>query len=148
MSLQDWLNNNWVKQHTSSAREIKNLIGIADRDLTQSQLPGLFSDTRFTIAYNAALQCCAAALAASGYRVSREAHHYRLIQSLQFTLNEDISVIKLLDDFRRKRNISDYEISGTISEKEAVEMHELAQQLRKRVVLWLRKNHPALAEGL
>jgi hypothetical protein len=148
MSLKSWLNDGWVKQHTPSAREIKNLSGIADRDLVQSLLPGLSPDTRFTIAYNAALQCCSAALAASGYRISREAHHYRLIQSLQFTLNEDAATIRLLDDFRKKRNISDYEMAGTISEKEAAEMHALATQLRKRLGLWLKENYPGLADGL
>jgi len=35
------------------------------------------------IVYNAALQ--AAALAAAGYRASREQHHYRVIQSLRQT---------------------------------------------------------------
>jgi len=37
------------------------------------------------IAYNAALQAAAAALAAAGYRASREQHHYRVIQSLRQT---------------------------------------------------------------
>ena len=72
MSLKSWLNDGWVKQHTPSAHEIKNLSGIADRDLVQSLLPGLSPDTRFTIAYNAALQCCSAALAASGSSVVQQ----------------------------------------------------------------------------
>ncbi len=148
MSLQDWLNDGWVKTQKSSSREIKNLMSIANRDLNQSQLAGLSNDTRLTIAYNAALQCCAAALAASGYRVSHEAHHYRLIQSLSFTLNLDNSVIKLLDDFRKKRNISDYQRAGTVSAQEAKEMYELALQLRRQVVEWIRNNHPELAREI
>jgi len=144
MSLQDWLNDGWVKPHRSSAQEIKNLLGIVDRDIAQSQLAGLDNDTGLSIAYNAALQCCAVALAAEGYRISREAHHYRLIQSLKLTLKLDDTLIKLLDDFRRKRNISDYERAGTVSEQEAAEMLELARNLRTKVAEWLRNKHPVL----
>ncbi|MCX6006053.1 MAG: hypothetical protein NTZ34_02180 [Chloroflexi bacterium] len=144
MSLKDWLNDGWVKPHRSSAQEINNLLGIADRDIIQSKLPGLDNDTRLTIAYNAALQCCAAALAAEGYRISREAHHFRLIQSLRFTLNLDSTVIELLDSFRKKRNISDYERAGTVSEQEAAEMLELAKKLRNEVAEWLRNKHAGL----
>jgi hypothetical protein len=144
MSLKDWLNNGWVKPHNSSAQEINNLLGIADRDIIQSKLPGLDKDTRLTIAYNAALQCCAAALAAEGYRISREAHHFRLIQSLRFTLNLDSPSIELLGNFRKKRNISDYERAGTVSEQEAAEMLELAKKLRNEVAEWLRNKHAGL----
>ncbi len=144
MSLKGWLNDGWVKPHRSSAQEINNLLGIADRDIIQSKLPGLDNDTRLTIAYNAALQCCAAALAAEGYRISREAHHFRLIQSLRFTLNLDSPSIELLDNFRKKRNISDYERAGTVSEQEAAEMLELAKKLRNAVAEWLRNKHAGL----
>ena len=144
MSLKDWLNDGWVKPHRSSAQEINNLLGIADRDIIQSNLSGLDNDTRLSIAYNAALQCCAAALAAEGYRISREAHHFRLIQSLRFTLNLGSPVIELLDNFRKKRNISDYERAGTVSEQEAAEMLELAKKLRNEVAEWLRNKHAGL----
>jgi hypothetical protein len=49
-------------------------------------VPHLSPDWRLNIAYNAALQAATAALAAAGYRASREAHHCRAIQSLAFTI--------------------------------------------------------------
>ena len=52
-------------------------------------------DWRFAIAYNAALQAATAALAAAGYRASRENHHYRVIQSLELTLGKDAKFIRL-----------------------------------------------------
>jgi len=146
MSLQDWLNKKWIIPHKTSPQEIWDLFRIADRDITQSQIPGLDNDTRLSIAYNAALQSCATSLAAAGYRASHEAHHYRLIQSLKYTINIDASIIRLLDDFRKKRNISDYERAGTVSLQEATEMIELASKLRKLTEQWLRKNHPELLE--
>ena len=146
MSLRDWLNNKWITPHSTSPQEIGDLLRIADRDIIQSQIQGLDNDTRLSIAYNAALQCCAAALAATGYRASREAHHYRLIQSLKYTLNIDASIMRLLDDFRKKRNISDYERAGTVSQQEATEMIDLSGKLRKLTGHWLREKHPEWLE--
>ncbi|HEY2250183.1 MAG TPA: hypothetical protein VGH74_03940, partial [Planctomycetaceae bacterium] len=81
---------------------------MADRDLHDCTAKGLSDDWRLAIAYNAALQCATAALAASGYRASREAHHFRIVQSLSLTLGIENELVSQLDAFRKKRNISDY----------------------------------------
>lgn len=101
-------------------------------------------DWQLAIAYNAALQLAVVALAASGYRATRDAHHYRVIQSLTFTLGVDTKLVAKLDAFRKKRNVSDYERVGLVSEKEAQEMVALATQLRSDVLAWLKKHHPEL----
>jgi len=67
MSLQSWLQNSWLVQHTSSADEIKNLLAISDRDLAACQVKQLPADLRCAIAYNSALQAATAALAAAGF---------------------------------------------------------------------------------
>jgi len=84
------------------------------------------------------------ALAASGYRAGREAHHYRAIQSLAFTIGASTDLVDQLDSFRKKRNVSDYERAGAVSEQEAREMLALAKTLRETVTAWLRNNHPEL----
>jgi len=33
MSLQDWVKNGWLKEHTSSRQEISDLLGLVVRDL-------------------------------------------------------------------------------------------------------------------
>jgi hypothetical protein len=81
MSLSDWHKAGWLTEHQTSKQEIADLLAVADRDLTDCQVAGLSPDRRLNISYNAALQVAAAALAAAGYRASREAHHYRVIQS-------------------------------------------------------------------
>jgi uncharacterized protein (UPF0332 family) len=96
------------------------------------------------IAYNSALQSASAALLAAGYRSARNGQHYRIFQSLALTIGADASLIAKLDAFRKKRNISDYERSGSVSEKEARELHDLAGFLKKTVDLWLKNNHPEL----
>jgi len=117
---------------------------MADRDLTQCQTPHLSPDWQLNIAYNAALQAATAALAAAGYRASREAHHYRVIQSLAYTVKADESLIAQLDKFRKKRNIGSYERAGAVSEQEVKEMVALAKDLTDEVITWLKKKHPEL----
>ena len=90
------------------------------------------------------LQAATAALAAAGYRASRESHHHRVIQSLEFTLAPERKLIDTFDRFRKKRNISSYDIAGAVSDKEAHEMYELAATLRAKVEQWIRKNHRKL----
>lgn len=144
MSLQDWQRKGWVEKHKTSPQEIEELFQIADRDLKDCQARDLSDDWQLNIAYNAALQSAKAALAAAGYRTSREAQHFRIIQSLAFTLRLEKSLIDKLDKFRKKRNISDYERAGLVSEGEVREAISLAEQLRKQVEDWIRTNHSHL----
>ena len=69
--------------------------------------------------------------------------NYR-VHSLAYTIKTDVGLITLLDQFRKKRNISGYDHVGMISDQEAIEMVDLAQRLRQDVKKWLRKNHPDL----
>ncbi len=144
MSLEDWLANGWLTRHESSQQEIADLLGVVQRDLADSQTPGLSADWRLNIAYNAALQAATAALAAEGYRAARESHHYRVIQSLAYTLGGDAGQIRLFDQFRKKRHVGGYERAGTVSDQEAEEMLALAQALRDDLKEWLHAYHPEL----
>ena len=140
-SFESWLQNRWLVRHTSSSEEIANLFALSDRDLAACQTRNLPADWRFAIAYNAALRAATAALAATGYRASRESHHHRVIQSLELTLAPDRKLIDTFDRFRKKRNVSSYDIAGAVSDKEAQEMYELATVLRAKIEQWIRKNH-------
>lgn len=114
------------------------------RDLKDSQAKDVSDDWRFAIAYNAALQAATAALAAAGYRAGRESHHYRVIQSLELTVGKDSNFIGAFDAFRKKRNVSSYDIGGGISHREMEEMIGIAQTLQRDVEQWIRKNHASL----
>ncbi len=144
MSLTDWLNQGLLVKHKPDSNEIRELLGIVQRDLTQSNLPGLDCDWQLAIAYNAALQLAVIALAASGYRTKGEGHHFRAIQSLAYTVNLSFNLLDKLDGFRKMRNMSDYERAGMVSDQAAEEMLYLARQLQKIVIAWLQTNHPEL----
>jgi hypothetical protein len=98
------------------------------------------------IAYNAALQVATAALAAAGYRASRDSHHFRVIQSLHETVGTDSSTVATFDAFRKKRNITGYERVGTVSDADATAMRTLAVRLRDEVIDWLRRHHGSLVQ--
>jgi hypothetical protein len=144
MTLQDWLEKRYLTRHTTSRQEIEDLRRGARQDLSDSRVPGLSAGGQFNFAYNAALKMATAALAASGYRASREQHHFRIIRSLRFTIEADPRLVDLLDRFRRKRNISMYERPGTISDHEADEMISLAEKLKIVTDSWLKERFPGL----
>lgn len=148
MSLENWLNDNLIVKHHPSAGEIAELLHICDRDLEKAAIIELGPDWRLSIAHNAAVQAAKAALAAIGYRARKEGQHYLVLQSLAFTVKTAPSVIDQLDKFRQKRNISDYERSGMVTEQEAEEMTALAKQLRDDVEHWLHAHYPQLARKI
>lgn len=144
MSLQDWLQSGWLQNHKTSREEISGLLRIADRDLAACHTAGLPSDWSFAIAYNAALQAATAALAAAGYRAARESHHFRVIGSLELTIGADQKLLRTFDAFRKKRNASNYQVEGAISDHEVSEMRNMATRLRAEVEKWIRAKHPEL----
>lgn len=144
MSLQEWLTEGRLKPHKTSRKEIEQLLAVFERDMADAQAEALSDDRKFITAYNAALMIARAALAASGYRTSGEGGHYWTIQSLAFTLKPDAKMIQQFNKFRQKRNISDYEMIGIVSEQEVGEMVTLAQGLHDMAMEWLYKDHPEL----
>lgn len=148
MSLADWLNNKLLVRHRPSAHEVAELLHICDRDLEKAEIVQLGPDWQLSIAHNAAVQAAKAALAAAGYRARTEGQHYLVLQSLAFTIKMDPATIRQLDKFRQKRNISDYERAGLVTEQEAEEMTALAKKLRDDVEQWLRAHHPNLAREI
>jgi hypothetical protein len=145
MTLQDWLSNGWLKQHTSSPQEIRNLLDKVNRDITEAAKEEITLDWRLAIAYNACLGCATIALRASGYRMSGDAgQHYRTIQSLQFTIDPDSDIIITLEAISKKRAVISYDATGTASSAEVEEAISLSKELRELLWRWLREHHRKL----
>jgi hypothetical protein len=143
MSLNDWLKNDWLQPHQTSRQEIQNLLSIIRRDLKDSQLENLSLDWKYAICYNGALQCCTIALYCKGFKpATGQSEHYRVIQSLPFTLGEKyIEIRDYLNSCRAKRNISDYDTAGTISEQEVKELYYVLIELQTELNTWLAQNY-------
>lgn len=142
MSLEQWLEWGYLTEHRSSRQEIGDLLSGADRDIANAEISEISDDWRLNIAHNAILRLAAAALAACGYRPERQAHHYRLIQSLEKTVGLDTTTIDRLHLLHKKRNIASYQIAGAVSEKEACEILAIALEIRDIVHERMRRKHP------
>jgi len=144
MNLVQWAKNGWLRSHKSSKREIADLLGIVDRDLSDAE-GSISTDWKFGIACNAALKLCTILLRTSGYRPERNLAHYRTLTALPLILGDarkdDASY---LDACRAKRNTAEYETAGVATGEDAAELIAFVKELRQDVIAWLRKNHPEL----
>lgn len=144
MSLENWLNNGWLRAHKATPQEIHGLLEIVDRDLKDAR-GDISADWQFGIAYNAALKLCTILLHASSYRPEKTLQHYRTIQALALILGPERQPdVDYLDTCRSRRNTIEYEHAGGVTDNNADELIEFARELRQDVLKWLRKNHPHL----
>ena len=145
MTLPQWALNRWLTKQAPDPKAIRELLELVDRDLPDSRQTGLSADRRLSCAYTAALQAAAAALCAEGYRTTGGgSHHFYAIQSLAHTIGAEGSLIRQVDDLRRKRNTAEYSRAGLVSEAQARQAVEIAERVRDAVVKWLREKHPDL----
>ena len=86
MSLEKWVEYGWLRREPSSPGEIKDLLGIVERSISDSKVEAVSTDLRFIAAFNAALSVATTALRASGHRtVTQAGHHVKTIESLELT---------------------------------------------------------------
>lgn len=105
----------------------------------------LSADSRLYLAHNAIMASATAVLAAAGYRAVRGgSEHFHTIAALEFTIDPHRKLIPRLDAFRKKRNQSSYEVSGSVSEAEVARGFALALQVREEVEAWIKKHRPEL----
>lgn len=143
MTLEDLLNQGKIKPHTTSREEIQNLINAAQRDIEDASIHGLSSDRKFCIAYNAILLSATILLNCKGYRTAGESHHLNTIRTIPIILGEKyLKLSRYFDHCRYKRNLSDYERIGSVSNKEAQEILLEAKNFSMFVKEWLKSNYP------
>jgi len=136
-----------LTNHQATVAEVRNLLGIVDRELADASLPGLSDDGRFTHAYDGALLLCKLALHASGFEVQKRApgHHALWINSLEFTLGETCKQTMIhLSKSSKLRHTSLYDHAGVVQKQDADDLLETARQLRADVLNWLRSQHSNL----
>jgi len=132
-SLEIWLQQGWLKRHTTSAQELSEQLAAADRDLEDAH-KDLSAAWRFAIAYTAALRLCGVVLSAAGYRAAREQKHYRTIAAVPLIMGQGVQELSsYLSHCRSKRHEVTYESVTSISRDESTELIAAAEELRDMV---------------
>jgi hypothetical protein len=145
MSLEKWADHGWLKAEPTSRDEIKSLLTIVDRDLKDANVAAISEDRRFEAAFNAARTAATVALRASGYRtLTQPGHHIKTIESLELTIKADSKLIQKMKTLSKKRNATSYDTAGNVSKQELELAMKTADELRREVIAWLRKNHSEL----
>jgi len=142
MSLKELLNQGRLRQHKTSKKEIENLLELVRRDIKDAKVEGLSSDRRFACAYNAVLQLATILLYCKGYKPEGTGHHFTVFQAMKIIMgNNYYTLADYFDSCRSKRNITDYDYAGAISELEAEELIEEAEKFLEITIDWLKKNY-------
>jgi hypothetical protein len=143
MGLETWSS---LRPHQPTIAETQQLFEVVDRDLSDAS-KDVSPDTRFSLAYNAALKLCTIALHAEGYEPKRRepGQHLTAVNSLEQTLGEkQKETMVFLSRCSRKRGRAMYERVGVVSRQDADDLVQTARKLRADVVAWLRRRHPGL----
>lgn len=142
MPFEKLLSQGNIQKHKPSKQEIADLYKLIERDLKDASIEDLSEDRRFTIAYNAVLQCGTIVMHCLGYRTKGEAHHYYTFEFLRQALGEKYEeLIDYFDACRSKRNRTDYDAAGEVSETEVKELLEEAKKFYKFTKDWVSKNY-------
>jgi len=129
MSLDYWDEQGWIERVELKNSEIRNLLGIARRNIKEAEHKSHNADWKFNIYYAGIINIADCALKLAGYRAKAVASHYYLIQSLEYTLDLDTDSIMFIEVFRKKRNIATYEQGGVVSNDDVQEIGKLALDL-------------------
>jgi hypothetical protein len=134
MNFEDLLRRRAIERVTVTPREIGELLAVARRDIkTAENLVTLDLDWAFVVAYNSVLQLSIAYMAWLGFRPRGEGKHYNTFQFMEQALPDDRPMIKRLQKFRRKRNMSIYEQPGLVSEMEARDVIDFAGRYYREI---------------
>lgn len=145
MSLERLVEAKRLKREETSIDEITGLVGVVERSIRDAQVEAISEDLRFIAAYNALLTSATIALRAVGYRVgSQPGHHVLTLETLQYTIAANDSLIRKLKAFATQRGRATYDVAGSVSADQLRGVIRAAQELERMVLDWLRQHHPQL----
>jgi uncharacterized protein (UPF0332 family) len=135
-----------VAREPTTKSEIDDLRALAQRNLQDAAIPGLSSDGRFSMAYNAARALATIAIRASGYRVKQTGGaHYNTFLALPVAMGASFETLAAyLNSCRQTRNELNYGAASVVSKSDATELLEKASEFLESLEEWLRTSHPSL----
>ena len=146
MTLKQLLTDGKLVRHRTSQQEIASLLNVVERDITDASIEVVSADRRFATAYNAALQLATIALYCKGYKAVGQGQHFTVLQTIKETMGQGFrNRADYFDMCRTKRNITDYDRAGEVSEQEAIELLQEVKDFKQEVADWLHNYCPKLA---
>ena len=143
MSLERLLEQDKLKAHRTSKKEVNNVLRVIKRDLRDAKIKGLSVDRKFATAYNAALQGATILLYCRGYKPRGVGHHFIVFQAMKDIMGKDYyDLADYFDACRAKRNLTDYDYAGAISIAEAQELVKEAENFLDVVLDWVKQYYP------
>lgn len=125
-------------------QELDNLRTIVARSLRDVLAPGLSVDARFVLAYDAARTLSLMIVRAAGYRPRSAGAHYHTFAALECADPAFGALSAYFDGCRIKRNVSEYEFSGGITDTEADGLLQTVRQFSIDAEEWIRVHFPSL----
>jgi hypothetical protein len=139
------LANHTVTLLPPTKAELTNLRSIVARSLKDVLAPGLSADARFIMAYDAARTLSLMIVRASGYRPRAVGGHYNTFVALETADPAFAALSAYFDGCRIKRNASEYDFAGGVSDTDADGLLKIVQQFRLDAEAWVKTHHPKLA---
>ena len=136
------LANNTVTKFPATKSEIDNLRSIVTRSLSDVAAAGLSVDARFIMAYDAARTLSLILVRAAGYRPRTVGGHYNTFLALEAADPAFAALSVYFDGCRIKRNASEYDLAGGVSDTDADGLLETVQQFAIDANAWLKMHHP------
>ncbi len=138
MSLENYVENAWLRREPTSAQEIADQLGIVERSMRDAAVQEsrtIFASTRpSTLCLHLPIQHCA--------QVATESPISRAIMLARLRHSSTPLVLRKLLAFSKKRNVASYDSAGSVSTQELEQILITATGLRDSVEAWLRKVHP------
>ncbi len=137
-----------VEIMAAEKRELDGLRSIVKEkihDAAAAAEAGLSADTRFTLAYDAARTLALIIVRASGRRPKGVGAHAGTFAALALADPAFTAMSDYFDSCREKRNTSEYDYAGGVTDTEADELLKTAKQFAKDAEAWVAANHPHLA---
>jgi hypothetical protein len=139
------LANKTITAISPTKGELDNLRSIVTRSLSDVAAAGLSADSRFIMAYDAARTLSLMIVRAAGYRPRSVGGHYNTFVALEAADPAFAALSAYFDGCRIKRNASEYDFAGGVSDTDADGLLATVRQFAIDAEAWIKMHHPQLA---
>lgn len=140
------LADNRVTADIANKGELDDLRSIVKRSLGDLKSKELSTDLRFVVAYDAARTLALMIVRAEGYRPRSVGGHFNTFQALQAADKAFVQAAVYFDGCRLKRNQSEYDFAGGVSDVETASLVKTAQQFEIDAEAWIKGKYPHLGK--